>query len=199
MLGVRHAEQGEGNRVGRHGDFIGVREYQRGDCMKQVNWIATARADKLIVTQRSGPQCPSLLVVVDVSATGSRDAIADRIRVAASLLANLHQASIPIRVQVGNRDLIPRRGHEGFVQLMDLLVDVPLDGVASQRSPEPPRHTASITVSSNEDGHPLVTTIDPSVNQRLSGENQQKVCDRGDLANQLKSFWTEVRDANLVA
>ena len=128
MAGRQSAEHGEGNRSGRTGDFIGIREYRHGDCLKQINWIATARSGDLVVTERSGPQCPSMQVVVDDGNAQSVDEIADRIRVAASILANLHEASVPMSVQIGSRRFHVRRGREGFVQMMDALADIPLSG-----------------------------------------------------------------------
>ena len=200
MSGNSRAEHGEGSRPGRTGDFIGVREYRHGDCAKQVNWVATARSDSLIVTERGGPQCPSLFVTVDDSAGRSRWEIADRIRVAASLLANLHQSAIPLRLRIGARTFVVRRGHEGFVQMMDALTQIPADGDALSRPPERTPGTASITITSQDDGNPIVYTDDPSVNHRLMNTQQTRVIDRNvDIADQLSSFWTEVRDETLVA
>ena len=152
------------------------------------------------MTERSGPQCPSLTVTVDITSGLSRDQIADRIRVAASVMANLHQSDIPLHVRLGERKLIPRHGREGFIQIMEALTDVPADGDGSARLPQPPRNTASITISSDELGNPTVHTIDPSVNHRLNAEHQHRVIESNtDLATQLLNFWAEVRDANLVA
>jgi uncharacterized protein (DUF58 family) len=199
MVGRERADFGEGNRSGRVGDFVGVREYRRGDCVRQVNWVATARADSLIVTERGGPQCASLDVIVDAAAGRSRDEIADRIRVAASVAANLHQSSMPVCFRIGGRAFIPRRGREGFAQIMNALTDVPADGMPSTRLPDPPRGTASITISSDSNGSPTVCTIDPAINHRLSAGHRHRVINRGELERDLSSFWSEVRDANLVA
>ena len=199
MTGRTQVDFGEGNRSGRSGDFVGVREYRRGDCVRQVNWVATARADSLIVTERGGPQCASLDVIVDAAAGCSRDEIADRIRVAASMVANLHQSSMPVCVRIGGRALIPRHGREGFAQIMDALTNVPADGLPSSRLPDPPRGTVSITISSDSNGSPTVCTIDPGLNHRFSPGHLHRVIDRGDLGRELSSFWSEVRDANLVA
>jgi uncharacterized protein (DUF58 family) len=199
MVGRERAECGEGNRSGRSGDFVGVREYRRGDCVRQVNWVATARTDSLIVTERGGPQCASLDVIVDAAAGRSREEIADRIRVAASVAANLHQSSMPVCFRIGGRAFIPRRGREGFAQIMDALTNVPADGMTSTRLPDPPRGTASITISSDSDGSPTVCMIDPGISHRLSAGHRHRVINRGDLEGELSSFWSEVRDANLVA
>ena len=200
MAGRRRAEHGEGNRPGRTGDFIGVREYRQGDSAKQVNWVATARSGSLIVTQRSGPECPIVDVLVDVAAGQSRAQIADRIRVAASILASLHVASIPLRLRIGSRSIAPRLGRDGFAQLMDALADVPLDGDSEVRLPNANPAATSITITSDKLGNPLVSTNNPMVNHRASTECDNRVIDRrAGLASQLLEFWTEVRDANMVA
>ena len=199
MVGQRRAEQGEGNRRGRNGDFVGIRDYRHGDNFKQVNWVATARCDSLIVTQRSGPQCPSMDVIVDTSGGLSRDAIADRVRVAASILASLQQSNIPLRVRIGEQSIVPRKGWDGFAQLMDALTDVPIDGDDFAGELTASRIATSITIASDPSGDPLVSTIDPAINHRLSSEQQIKRVDREDLAGELLAFWTEVRDATLVA
>ena len=138
MTGRQAAESGEGNRSGRTGDFLGVREYRHGDCMRQINWIATARSGDMVVTERSGPQCPSVQVIVDAgNVSANREELADRIRVAASLLANLHQSAIPLRVHAGKQCIQIRRGWEGFVQMMDLLADIPANGFADSPTQHP--------------------------------------------------------------
>ncbi|MEM9644013.1 MAG: DUF58 domain-containing protein [Planctomycetota bacterium] len=200
MSGQHRAERGEGSRPGRSGDFIGVREYRRGDTAKQVNWSASARAGSLIVTQRGGPECPSVDVIVDTSGDHSRDEIRDRIRVAASLLSSLHGAAIPIRLRLNCQTVSPRLGWDGFVQMMDALTDIPLDGDSTAKTPHPARGTATILVESDDLGNPVVTSVNPTVSHRLSCEHEIHVLDRtSDLATQLETFWTEVRDANLVA
>ncbi|TWT93530.1 DUF58 domain-containing protein [Neorhodopirellula pilleata] len=200
MTGRRAAETGEGNRTGRAGDFLGVREYRRGDCMRQVNWIATARSGDLVVTQRSGPQCPSVEVIVDAARTRDRDQLADRIRVAASVLANLHQASVPLRVYVGQRCFHVRRGWDGFVQMMDALAEVPADGFEARQLSKQSGQRASITIASAHGGDVAVCISDPAVNHRLAGGHSHRMIRRDQgLAQGLMEFWTEVRDANLVA
>ncbi len=200
MTGRRAAETGEGNRRGRTGDFLGVREYRHGDCLRQVNWVATARTGDLVVTERSGPQCPSVEVIVDAGRGANRDQLADRVRVAASVLANLHQSGVPLRVHVGKQSFHVRRGWDGFVQMMDTLAEVPAEGSDDGSLPRNSRQRASITISSDHCGDITVCISDPAVNPRLAEGHSHRVIRRDeDLAVQLLSFWTEVRDANLVA
>ncbi|QDV12598.1 hypothetical protein CA51_24840 [Rosistilla oblonga] len=199
MTGRRAAESGDGNRSGRSGDFLGVREYRHGDSARQVNWVATARSGDLIVTERSGPQCPSVDVIVDVGRS-AREPLADRIRVAASLLANLHQSAVPLRVHIGKNSVQVRRGWDGFVQIMDALAEVPAEGELEAPMHYPSRNRATIAIASSRDAEITVCVSDPAVNPRSADGHSHRMIhrDRG-LAKQLLSFWTEVRDVNLVA
>ena len=200
MIGLTSAEVGDGNRSGRVGDFIGVREYRRGDSAKHVNWVASARSSSLVVTERSGPQCPTIDVIVDGSSGCTRQEIADRIRVAASVLANLHRSGLPLRLQIGAISFLVRRGDDGFAQVMDALTDIPADGNPDPRPWQLTRGTTSIAISSDDHGNPVVHSVDPSINHRLGAEHRQRVVHRAEgLACQMLAFWTEVRDANLVA
>lgn len=200
MTGRRAAESGNGNRSGRNGDFLGVREYRHGDCLRQVNWPATARSGDLVVTERSGPQCPSVDVSVDVKRTSDPEQLADRIRVAASVLANLHQSAVSVRIHLGDRCIQVRRGWEGFVQMMDALTDIPAEGLDVETAVHQTKQDASIAVFSNRHGDIEVNISDPSVNARLAEQNAHRVIRRDeDLAKQMLAFWTEVCDANLVA
>ncbi|WP_417746092.1 DUF58 domain-containing protein [Rosistilla oblonga] len=199
MTGRRAAESGDGNRSGRSGDFLGVREYRHGDSARQVNWVATARSGDLVVTERSGPQCPSVDVIVDVGRS-AREPLADRIRVAASLLANLHQSAVPLRVHIGKNSVQVRRGWDGFVQIMDALAEVPAEGETDASMPYPSRNRATIAIASSRDAEITVCVSDPAINPRSADGHSHRMIhrDRG-LAKQLLSFWTEVRDVNLVA
>ncbi|WP_417735128.1 DUF58 domain-containing protein [Rosistilla oblonga] len=199
MTGRRATESGDGNRSGRSGDFLGVREYRHGDSARQVNWVATARSGDLIVTERSGPQCPSVDVIVDVGRS-PREPLADRIRVAASLLANLHQSAVPLRVHIGKNSVQVRRGWDGFVQIMDALAEVPAEGETDACMPYPSRNRATIAIASSRDAEITICVSDPAVNPRSADGHSHRMIhrDRG-LAKQLLSFWTEVRDVNLVA
>ncbi|MDG2221400.1 MAG: DUF58 domain-containing protein [Rubripirellula sp.] len=201
MTGRRASESGEGNRSGRAGDFRGIREYRHGDSMRQVNWIATARSGELVVTDRCGPQRPIVQVIVDVgNESGSRDQLADRIRVAASLLANLHHSAVPLQVHVGQQCLQVRRGWDGFVQTMDRLADIPADGCVGSSNAQPLLDSVSITISSNSSGDVTVCMLDPSVHQRITDRHTHRViCRDQGLSSQLLPFWVGASDASLVA
>ena len=199
-VGRTAAEIGEGNRPGRTGDFLGIREYQRGDLMKQVNWKATAKTGDLVVTQRSGPQCSGLDVHLDLTETTDEALLADRIRVTASLLDNLHQSSVPLRLHLNQQCLRIKAGWDGTVQMMDALARIPRFGVAEAKLIAPSNARASLLISSDQKGNITVCANDPDTNLRVNDIHSHRTISRDeDLASQLLTFWTEVRDANMVA
>lgn len=198
--GKQRAEIGEGNRPGRTGDLLGVREYRQGDGLRDVNWRATAKTGDLIVTQRSGPQCASVEVFVDTTGSLDQEILSDRIRVAASVVKNLHDSSTPLRLQLGERGFQVQRGWDGMVQMMDALALVPLDGIEGSHLPPPSNSATAITIASNSDGDVSVCLSEPTVNPRLRDVHTHRTLSRSDsIEAQLASLWTEVRDANLVA
>ena len=200
LQGRNPAEMGEGERSGRSGNFIGIRDYRNGDGLRDVNWVATARYGELVVTERSAPQSCSVEVIVDVGTFENREELANRIRVAASILANLHQSAIPLTVRIGRQVIHAMQGRNGFVQMMDALARVPAEGYGEQQPETPVLNRLSITISSNQDGDIVVCAADPEANQRLSQHHMHRlISGEQDLALQLLTLWPEVRDANLVA
>jgi uncharacterized protein (DUF58 family) len=200
FVGASNAERGEGSRGGRSGDFVGVRDYRQGDSAKHINWVASARVDSLVVTERGGPQCVELDLLVDTSCKGTRAQLADRIRIAASLLINLHQANVPMRVTIGSQRLRFATGSKGSRQILDALADVPADG-----GDEPIKQTsiqkhAVIEFTSDDDGHAIVLVIDARGGRRAGGRLVTKRFRSEEvLADQVRGFWTEVRDADVAA
>lgn len=200
LRGRNAAEHGEGDRAGRAGNFIGLRDYRTGDSVRDVNWIATARYGELVVTERSAPQSCNVEVIVDVGAFEHRERLAQRVRVAASVLANLHLSSIPLTVRIGNKVMHVMRGRNGFVQMMDELAGIPPEGLGTQQPEAPLHNRLSITISSNQSGNIVVCAANPDANRCITQDHMHRVIavDQ-ELGPQLLSFWPEVRDANLVA
>ena len=190
LTGRRRTDTGTGDRPGPSGDFLGVREYRSGDPMRSVNWVATARADRLIVTERGGPQCSVVDVQLDTR-VGTIGVVADRVRVAASVVASLHGAGTPMRLRLGGRTIAPRIGRDGFVKMMNSLADVPATGEpGGSDGPRPPHGAASVTISSNAAGDPVVCVVDPSDHHRFNSTHRHRVIDRQrDIGSQLQSLW----------
>ena len=144
-----------------------------------------------MVTERGAPESPAWEVVIDASDGRGRDLIADQVRVAASVLASLHGQSLPIRVRIGQRGFAVRRGHEGFVQMMDALADLPADGIVGSRLGRTDPRDASITISTDSDGNIALCLANPASNHRLRGFHEHQMINRqGDLATPLGMLWS---------
>ncbi|MEM9368178.1 MAG: DUF58 domain-containing protein [Planctomycetota bacterium] len=200
--GQQATEKGDGRRAGQTGDYVGVREYRRGDRLQQVNWIATAKADRLIVTERGVAPTPAMSLIVDVSSASKRGILSDRIRVAASVLSNLHAARIPTRLLMGGRCISMGTGHDGYARCMDALALVPMDGEPESSMCLPAHGEPSISITSNQNGNPIVYTSITSTHEirrtaKVECEHgiEHRVLDRSnDLSAQLWALWTEARD-----
>lgn len=199
ISGQAHADQGEGNRGGRSGDFVGVRSFRRGDSAKHVNWVASARSDSLIVTERGGPQSPQLDVIIDTRCGGSQESLTRRIRVAASILVSLNQSRRAVRIHLGDQRFPMKLGVTGQRQVLDALADIPLGGAPCQdaASTESP---ATITVSGSSSGDVLVRLSDPRSGRRVGGGMRELVIGPdANLAVAMAKLWKEVRDAKVAA
>ena len=199
LVGLTNADQGNGNRGGRSGDFVGVRSFRRGDSAKHVNWVASARTDSLIVTERGGPQSVTLDVHVDTRGDAGRESLARRIRVAASLLTSLHQSRIETRVRLGDRRLTHKRDMLGKRQMLDALASVPIDGQLCHWG-EPSGTHASIRVSGANDGNVTVAIDNPSGGRRAGGAIRKIMIGRHeDLATAIADLWRGGRDVDVAA
>lgn len=67
------ADESESIQVDHSGDFHGLREFQPGDRVKQIDWPATARAQKLLV-RKFDRRLPSRFLIVFHSITPGRKA-----------------------------------------------------------------------------------------------------------------------------
>jgi uncharacterized protein (DUF58 family) len=200
ITGGTNAQQGEGNRGGRSGDFVGSRTYRRGDSARHINWVASARVDSLIVTERSDPQCVELNVSVDTGRHGTREQLADRIRVAASILINLHHAQVPMRITVGEQALRVTSGTKGRRQILDAMTDVPADGTGQAFRKNMNRSQPAIDITSDAAGHTVIRVMDPRCGRRTGGGLMtQQIRSDQSLADRLHTFWMEVRDGGIAA
>ncbi|MGH3499226.1 MAG: DUF58 domain-containing protein [Nocardioidaceae bacterium] len=80
---------------GRGGDFAELREYVRGDALRDVNWKSSARAGELMVTERHRDQAADVVILLDrASPRGSYDRrLLDRsVRSAAALTRSFLRA-----------------------------------------------------------------------------------------------------------
>ncbi len=132
--GNRLAEVGSGRRASTHGEFLGVRDFRRGDSLKSIHWVQSARNDRLIVCERGGPEQQA--VELHLWTANSQDVAADRrenlawrVRIAASLIDLLVARHLPFQLTIdGTRVLLPE-GEAARRLAWDRLASIPLDGV----------------------------------------------------------------------
>lgn len=203
IVGQTHADQGDGSRGGRSGDFVGVRTFRRGDSAKHVNWVASARSDSLIVTERGGPQSVELEVLVDTSgydaSRESCESLARRIRVAASVLSSLHQSRVATRVRLGDRPLAYKFDTRGRRRMLDALASVPVDGEPCQRINFSSKQ-GRIVISGSARGEVIVQISNPLGGRRAGGATREIVIGPADqLAVAIANLWKEVRDVDVAA
>ena len=189
-------EFGEGQRGGRDGDFIGVREYRRGDSAKHVNWVASARTGELIVTERGGPETAAIEVWVDTAIRSSDEELNRRMRVAASIVASLYKQNTAVKVRVGER-IVNGRGESGLRKVFDELAAVPLGGIETAKCK---LGTGSwIGISGTE----LGTIVRQSnLKHSLRGLNdvrERVIGLRDDLGAVMGNLWREKGDADAAA
>lgn len=194
LRGTVRSESGDGQRSGGRGDFVGVRGFRLGDSPRHIHWAQSARTETLIVTERGGPQCVNLDLYIDptVGRGQSRQSLANRIRVAASIFCNLHASHVPMRVSIGGQVVRHGCGSRGRKQLLDALADVPADGMVSTTKPSGDTGNARIEVTGDHD-QVVVTISDPNTTSRAAGRTRRiTVCGARPLDEQLVGFWQEL-------
>ncbi len=200
LVGQANTDLGDGSRGGRSGDFVGVRSFRRGDSAKHVNWVASARSDSLIVTERGGPQSVELEVGIDTRCQATCESLARRIRVAASILSSLHRLRITTRVRLGDRSLTYKLDAQGRRRMLDELASVPIDGEPCESIKSQIGTQARIVVSGSENGDVLVRIDNPLGGRRAGGATRLIIIAPGDdLPIAISKLWNEVRDADVAA
>jgi uncharacterized protein (DUF58 family) len=133
FTGAQLADFGVGNRASTHGDFLGVRDFRRGDSLRNIHWVQSARQDQLVVCERGGPQNQALeLHLSTAPCQGSnvecRENLAWRVRIAASLVELLCARHLPYRLIVDGRLCGIADGASGKRPALKQLAAIPLDG-----------------------------------------------------------------------
>lgn len=138
FAGEQLADIGAGHRASTHGDFLGVREFRRGDSLKNIHWVQSARQDQLVVCERGGPQNQAIDIYLSTArCTGSdaenRENLAWRVRIAASLTTLLSARHLPYRLIIDDKLTEVSDNASGQKVTLRLLAQIPLDGeIASQ-------------------------------------------------------------------
>ena len=148
------------NKPGIHGDFLGVRQFQRGDSLKRVHWRQTARYDQLIVCERQAAGSPRIQLVLDActSSHSSDDRDSSRewaMRIAASVAELAAERNVGIEVITPTAVIPLGSGSAQALRVGDLLARVPgrCDGALGQMLMRP-------ACRGFRDGLQLVVTTD---------------------------------------
>jgi len=133
VSGSQIADIGSGNRPSSHGDFMGVREFRRGDSLRSIHWVQTARLDSLIVCERGGPQKQAIdLHLMTERGQGSpaeaRENLAWRVRIMASLIDLAVSRHVPFRLFLDRKLQMVSHGNAGRNKAWWILTDIALDG-----------------------------------------------------------------------
>ncbi len=161
FTGKRLSETGSGQRASTHGDFMGVREFRRGDSLKSIHWVQSARLEELIVCERGGPQQQAVEVHLStarcIGTRGeARENLAWRVRIAASFIDLLVARHFPFQLSIdGERCNIPEDA-AGRRIAWNLLADIPLDSSITRRIAEgvvPQNRASRIRISVADEGH----------------------------------------------
>lgn len=132
FTGTELADVGEGNRPAHHGDYLGVREFQRGDSLRSIHWAQSARFDELVVCERGGPQKSPLEIQLSTARCSGRKAharenLAWRVRIAASMIDLLTARHIPFRLWIDNEPILLPADQNLAKAAWEQLALVPLD------------------------------------------------------------------------
>jgi len=212
LVGNRMSDCGDGSRAGQMGELLGVRPFRNGDRLRNVHWVHTARTGNLVVCERGGPQQQRIEVVLDTrslnaSALGTqesnrmtnRNAVAWRVRVAASLVTHLHARHVPVTLRMDQKVIHGGAGPLGLRRMLRELAILPVDGILATdgcvvTTPLRQANTASgmvLRVGSDEAGSHVV--VEDSRGQAA------KIDLRKSVAAQLLRFWREVNHARSAA
>ena len=120
------------DRSGMDGDVIGVRDFRRGDLLRDIHWAQTARCNQLVVRERQSSCQSPALVLVDLTpeshaGIGSQSSYEWAIRIAASVCQQLHDLQTYFEMHcigVNSESRFPR-SNRGIGEVFDYLARLP--------------------------------------------------------------------------
>ena len=133
FTGDQLADLGVGIRASTHGDFLGVRDFRRGDSLKNIHWAQSARHDQFVVCERGGPQNQAIELHLSTARCPgtnieSRENLAWRVRIAASLVELLSARHLPYRLIIDGKLYAVADSASGRKPALQQLAEIPLDG-----------------------------------------------------------------------
>ena len=210
--GNEAAEAGEGTRSGQAGEPLGVRAFRRGDRLKNVHWVHTARTGQVVVCERGGPQRQEVELILDPSCENYpgmdvklrqlvEENLAQRVRLLASIGVQLHARHTHLLLTIGGTQHRISCSLQGRRQLLDLLASVPVAGIDDGQSEiDASRGRLQLLV------HQGATVEQVEVNftggRDLIKRDSQRVqlaVFESSFVDRLERFWRELRGANRAA
>jgi uncharacterized protein (DUF58 family) len=215
FTGSRLSEVGTGLRPSTHGDFLGVRAFRRGDSLKSIHWVQSARLDELIVCERGGPQQQAVEVHLSTarcqgSRLEARENLAWRVRIAASFIDLLVSRHLPFQLFIdGERQSLPEDA-AGRRLAWDRLAQIPLDTSLYNRPSLPdsrPSRASRIRIAACQGGHQSLPAHQVQVDIQHASQGirddhslRSSIIDLDqDIAHQLNHLLAEATHASIVA
>jgi uncharacterized protein (DUF58 family) len=132
--------------------FAGVREYERGDPLRDVNWKASAKhPDGLAVTEYAGEGATDRVTVAAEALGPREDSVAEA---AASIAAHLLDAGIAVGVATPTGTLDPAHGDPHRRRMLGVLAEFGRGKLRQRRKDE-----AEIVVHAPESGEHVTVTV----------------------------------------
>jgi len=140
------------------GQFDGIRDYERGDALRDVNWKASAkRPDELVVTEYAGEGASSsITVAIEAGSDARADAAAEA---AASLIVHLLNGGLSVGVVTPRQEIGPGAGESHRRTLLEALARLRMGSVdatareEADASVRAPTGTDYVTVSFGANRH----------------------------------------------
>jgi uncharacterized protein (DUF58 family) len=135
QTGMKQADSGQGEATGTTGDFIGVRPFRRGDALRSIHWVQTARTNSLVVCERAGPRQQAVRLELDARAIDAhpliaRENLAWRVRIAAALAEFLHRQHVGFSLAMDGEAPLSLCAGKSLQNVLDQLAAIPLTGHA---------------------------------------------------------------------
>lgn len=127
------------SHTGRSGVREGLREFRRGDSLRDIHWSKSATYDRLVVSERQGASRQEAVVTVDVAperhyGVGRDSSLEWALRLAASLCKTVVADDGAVELRLGS-ERVRAAGAPGSLEKL-------LDAIASHAHSNPPcRHT----------------------------------------------------------
>ena len=140
-------------RISASGDTAGLRDYRRGDTVRQIHWNATARMDRLISRERRESIAPLATISLELvtfagGATGPTSSLEYAIRAVAGLIRSWSEAGFRVRLETGINSIVVD-SPIGVNAALDLLAILTPDKVDPGKVSRLPQDT-TVTLSAAE-------------------------------------------------